>query len=98
MGGVSAEEGQRGFAPFRDVALALGVEKEEQAAGFSHCCSSGPAGPVLPTEFPFQSVSVKGSEQSRAVAKNWKTQAPFQRQAEAGRKMWLMNSKQLTAD
>ena len=67
MGGVSAEEGQRGFAPFRDVALALGVEKEEQAAGFSHCCSSGPAGPVLPTEFPFQSVSVKGSEQSRAV-------------------------------
>lgn len=67
MGGVSAEEGQRGFAPFRDVALALGIEKEEEAAGFSHCCSSGPAGPVLPTEFPFQSVSVKGSEQSRAV-------------------------------
>ena len=67
MGGVSAEEGQRGFAPFRDVTLALGIEKEEQAAGFSHCCSSGPAGPVLPTEFPFQSVSVKGSEQSRAV-------------------------------
>ena len=67
MGGVSAEEGQRGFAPLRDVALALGIEKEEEAAGFSPCCSSGPAGPVLPTEFPFQSVSVKDSEQSRAV-------------------------------
>lgn len=66
IGGVSTEEGQRAFAPFRDVALALGIEKGEEAAGFSHC-SSGPVGPVLPTEFPFQSVSVKGSEQSRAV-------------------------------
>ena len=64
---MSTEEGQRGFASFRDVALALGIEKGEEAAGFSHCCSSRPAGPVLPTEFPFQSVSVEGSDQSIAV-------------------------------
>ena len=64
---MSTEEGQRGFASFWDVALALGIEKGEEAAGFSHCCSSRPAGPVLPTEFPFQSVSVEGSDQSIAV-------------------------------
>lgn len=61
-GGVLTKKGKMGFTPSGNLAPVLEIGEGERAAGFPCGYSSGPAGPLLPTELPFRSVDVKGSE------------------------------------